>query len=47
MKGISREFSAGFKGISKKFKGCTKFLGCFNEVSRVFQGRLKVVSRKF
>ena len=32
---------SGFKGVSRKFKGC------FKEVSRVFQGSLKGVSRKF
>ena len=28
-------FQGSFKGVPRKF------LGCFNEVSRVFQGRLK------
>ena len=34
-------------GVSRKFKGCLKFEGCFKEVLRVFQGGFKSVSRKF
>ena len=33
-----------FNGVLRKFKGCLKFKGCFEEVSRIFQGYFKEVS---
>ena len=46
MKGASREFSVGFQGVFKKFKGCLKFEKSFKGVLRSCQGSFKVVSRK-
>ena len=40
-------FSRVFLGVSRKFRGCLKFQGCFKRVLRVFQGSFKSVSRKF
>ena len=40
-------FPKRFNGVSRKFKGCLKFQGCFKEVSRVFQRSFKGVCRKF
>ena len=44
--------SEEFQLCSRMFKGCSKFQGCFNEVLRMFQGRVlrksfKEVSRLF
>ena len=36
-----------FNGVSRKFQGCLKFQGCFEEVLRVFTGNFRGVSRKF
>ena len=41
LKGVSREFSVGFKGIGEKFKGNLL------EVTKFFRGSLKGVPRKF
>ena len=45
--GYVSEVQRNFREVPKVFQGCLNFLGCFNEVSRVFQGRLKGVSMKF
>ena len=37
----------GFNGVSRKLKGCLKFVGCFMEVSRIFQGSFERVYRNF
>ena len=36
-----------FNEVSRQFKGCLKFQGCFKEVIRVLTENLKGVSRKF
>ena len=36
-----------FNDVSRKFKGCLKFEGCFMEVSRIFQGSLEGANGKF
>ena len=36
-----------FNGVSRKFKGCLKFEGCFMEVLRMCQGSYECVYRKF
>ena len=45
--GYLNEVQRNFREVPKVFQGSLNFLGCFNEFSRVFQGRLKGVSRKF
>ena len=43
---VSLEFFLILKssnGVSRKFKGCLKFQGCFKEVSRVFTENFKGV----
>ena len=35
-----------FFGVSRKFKGCLPFKGCFKKVSRILQRSFKGVSRK-
>ena len=36
-----------FNEVSRKFKGCLKFEGCFKEVLRIFTEKFKEVPMKF